>query len=108
MLLLQTYDYQGFKVVLTSATWFKKVLDPVFGHPEVKPYQSQLRRSIRTPEYVYQSIKDPRSKLFFHTITKSDFSSYFLVVVVKYVLELKGMVGYVSTVMINRRLPKRS
>lgn len=94
--------------MLSDDTWFHKLLDPVFGHPETKPYKTAMKAAIRNPEYVYASVRDSRSKLFFAKLDKGAFSGYFLVVVVKYVKEQTGMVGYVSTAMINRLLPKHN
>lgn len=101
-------DYNGVYVTLSEETWFKKLQDPIFGHPEVKPFLSQIKSAIKYPAFVYQSIRDPRSKLLFTEITKGIFASYFLLVVVKYVKERGKIVGYVSTVMINRKLAVKS
>lgn len=96
-------DYNQIPIILTKETWYKKLLDPIFGHPEIKPYLTQIKFVITNPDYVYQSIRDPRSKLFFAKIKRGNFASYFLVIVVKYVKEQEKVTGYVSTVMINRK-----
>ena len=101
-------DYSGVNVILSEVTWFKKLQDPIFGHPEVKPFLLNIKSTIKNPEIVYQSTRDKSSKLLYTEITKGTFSSYFLVVVVKYVKERKKTVGHVSTVMINRGVPKKS
>ncbi len=53
-------------------------------------------------------MRHPSSKLLFTKIRKGTFASYFLAVVVKYLKDQDMITGYVSTVMINRRLPKSS
>src|SRR3989344_5001103 len=93
-------------VILTKTTWQKKLLHPVFGHPEVKSFRNQMKQTIQDPDYIHQSIRDSRSKLFFSKIERGIFTSYYLCVVVKYVLEDQKTIGYISTVMINRKLPK--
>jgi hypothetical protein len=106
MVIFKVLDYHDITVILSHQTWYKKLLDPVFGHPEVESYLSHIKLSIQKPDYVYQSLKDHRSNLFFKKLSTSTFSRYYLVVVVKYVAEDKKTVGYISTVMINRKLPK--
>lgn len=107
-MLFTVKDFQDVSVVLSEDTWFKKLLNPIFGHPEVESYLSQLKKIIRKPDFVYQSRRDPRSKLFYKAnISKGKFLDCWLVVVVKYLQEQSGMHGYVSTVMFNRLLPKK-
>lgn len=101
-------NYENIPVILSSETWYKKLFDPTFGHPEVKPFLSQIKNTISYPDYVYQSLRDKKSKLLFTKIFKGIFISYFLCVVVKYIKEQNIIKGYVSTVMINRKLPKTS
>lgn len=105
-MILQVHDYSQTLVILSKTTWHNKLLDPIFGHPEVQPMLVQIKKTITKPDFVFQSIRDPRSKLFITKITHGEFISYFLVVVVKYVKEQNKNIGYVSTVMINRKLPK--
>lgn len=107
-MVFKVIDYKGLSVTLSNDTWSKKLIDPIFGHPEVKPFLSQIKTAIKEPDFVYQSVRDPRSKLFFFKIKRGSFASYFLVVVVKYIKENSKTVGYVSTAMINRGLPKTS
>ena len=105
-MIFKVLDYNQIPVILSKDTWYKKLLDPIFGHPEIKTYLVQIKFAIRNPDYVYASIFDYRSKLFIRKITNGKFASYFLVVVIKYVKEQNKTIGYVSTVMINRKLPK--
>ncbi|MBI2612039.1 hypothetical protein HYW54_04850 [Candidatus Gottesmanbacteria bacterium] len=107
-MIFRILDYSQTLVILSDATWYKKLMNPVFGHPEVKPLLSQIKLAISDPEYVYTSLYDTRSKLLARKIVRGEFASYFLVVVVKYVKEMHETVGYVSTVMIQRKLPKTS
>lgn len=107
-MLFRTVDHHRIPIVLTRSTWFEKILHPLFGHPEVKPYEEEIKHTIAHPDNVYQSIRDPRSTLHFYKMPTGEFASYFLVVVIKYIQEQETTVGYVSTVMINKRLPKAS
>ena len=76
-------DYQNIPVILSKETWYKKLLDPIFGHPEVKPYLTEIKRTVNEPQYVFQSIRDPRSKLFVSRIKSGKFLFFFLVVLKK-------------------------
>lgn len=107
-MIFKVLDNNKIPVILSKSTWFKKLLDPIFGHPEVKSFLPKIKTALKNPDYIYQSSRDPRSKLFFLIITRGIFSSFYLVVVVKYVKEQEKIIGYVSTVMINRKLPKIS
>lgn len=107
-MLFKVSDYQNTPVIFSKDTWQHKLLDPIFGHPEIKPFLSQIKSTIRNPENVYQSIRDTRSKLLCTKIQSGLYTSYFLVVVIKYIKEQGKIIGYVSTAMINRKLPKSS
>ncbi|HCS78126.1 TPA: hypothetical protein DIV55_00090 [Patescibacteria group bacterium] len=100
-------DYKGIRVVLTELTWKQKILDPIFGHPEVKPFCYQLGNIVKVPDFVYQSVRDMRSKLFFKKVIQGEFKNYYLCSVVKYVVEKNKPIGYILTVMINRELSKK-
>lgn len=107
-MLFTVKDYQGNLVSLSEKVWFKKLLDPMFGHPEVKSYLPEIKLTVRGPDFVYWSRRDPRSKLFYKAkVAKDKFLDCYLVVVVKYVQEADGLQGYISTVMFNRSLPKK-
>ncbi len=107
-MLFKAKDFQNVPVFLSKETWFKKLLDPIFGHPEVKPYLPKIKLTIKNPDFVYQSQRDSRSKLLYKAkVGKGKFLDCYLVVVIKYVKELSGLTGYVSTVMFNRLLSKK-
>ena len=108
-MLFKIPDYSGTYVILSKDTWNNKLLDPIFGHPEIRPYRKQIKQTITDPEFVYQSIWDTRCKLLLRRIGTGEFARHFLSVVVKYVTtENKEKIGYVSTIMINRKLPASS
>lgn len=107
-MLFKVQDYQNTVVILSKTTWYKKLLDPVFGHPEIKSFRTKIKTTLTDPDYIFQSIRDQRSKLYLTKITQGVFAFYFLVVVVKYIKERDKIIRYVSTVMINRKLPKTS
>ena len=103
-----TEDYEGVEVALGHSVWHDKILHPIRGHLEVKDYLDGMRLSVHSPEAVFASIRDPRSKLFYRSgLTTGRFARYWLVVVVKYVREPQGEMGYVSTAFISRDLKKR-
>lgn len=106
-MLFTVKDYQNRVVSLSKDSWFKKLLHPIFGHPETEPYFSKIKTVIAKPDIVYQSKRDIRSELFYKAkVGKGKFIDCYLVVVVKYVMEEEKIRGYVSTVMFNRMLPK--
>jgi len=106
--LISCIDRFGTQVHLSRETWFEKLLDPVFGHPEVKPYLKSVESALISPDFVFQS-RDPRSKLFFKLgIGRGLFTRCYFVVVVKYVIHKSKRTGFVSTIMFNRSLPKQS
>lgn len=100
-------DKDGNPVSLTKEVWFNKLLDPIKGHPEVKNYLSEIKLTIQDPDFIYQSIRDERSKLFYKSGSTIDkYKNCYILVVIKYVKEPSGIHGYVSTVMLTNRLKK--
>lgn len=107
-MLFRIQDYEGVEVVLEEAVWLHKILHPVLGHPEVKEYLEEIALTIQSPEAVYLSARDPRSRLYYRSdLTRGEFKNYWIVAVVKYVKEASGLKGYVSTAFISRELKKR-
>ncbi len=100
-------DYRDIIVNLSETTWYDKILDLIFGHPEVRAYSKEIRSAISQPDFVFKSVRDQRSKLFFRKLTRNFFSDYYLLVVVKYVKEIGRTVGYISTVFITDKLPNK-
>lgn len=101
-------DYSGTKVTLTKETWFKKLLDPVIGHLEVKSYLAEIGKTISAPDFVYQSKRDSRSKIFYKAwLTRGKFAKCFITVVVKYVAEKGKVQGFVSTTLLTTKLPRK-
>lgn len=107
-MLFKVKDNDGIQVVLSKSTWKDKLLHPIYGHPEVKPFLSIIKKTIKEPEFIYQSIRDSRSKLNLCQIFYGSNASYYLCVVIKYIKDKDQTNGYVSTVMITRKLPKTS
>ena len=100
-------DRNDIPVTLTRTTWFQKLLDPAKGHPEVKSYLSGIKETIQYPDFIYQSVRDPRSKLLYRAgLTSGKFARCYILAVVKYVQEPLGLHGYVSTVMLTDHLKK--
>ena len=82
-----TTDYEGTTVVLSTSTWRAKAGDGELGaHPEVSDYVNDVRRAIESPDLVFQSHRDPRSRILVRIGTgRGSFAGKHLVVVVKYV-----------------------
>ena len=98
-MLFTVKDFQKIPVSLSKETWFKKLLHPIFGHPEIEPYFSKIKSVVKKPDFVFQSVRDPRSKLFYKAkIGKGRFLDCYLVIVVKYVKEQSGLQGHISTI----------
>ena len=106
--ILGVRDYDGVEVILEKSVWHGKILHPALGHPEVKDYLNEIKLTVQSPEAVYASARDYRSRLFYRSgLTRGKFKNYWIVVVVKYPREPSGLKGYVSTAFIARSLKKR-
>jgi len=99
-------DPECIPVSLSEAVWYGKILHPVLGHPEIKPYLAEVKLTIEEPDYIYPSNRDVRSKLFYRAgLTKGFYEHCYIVVVVKYVPEVNGKVrGYVSTAFLTSQI----
>ena len=107
-ILLKTTDFDSNKVILTNDTWGDKLMHPIFGHPEIKPYFNKIESVISDPDVVFESFRDPRSRLFYKfNLGRGKLLDCYMVVVVKYIQENFEEVGYVSTAMFNKLLPKK-
>src|SRR5436853_3544108 len=95
----ETTDYEGTLVVLSQETWSTKAGNGEPGtHPEIKSYLADMRVAIESPDLVFQSTHDQRSRVFYKLQAgRDDFVGKHLVVIVKYVQEATGRRGYVST-----------
>ncbi|MGC8780718.1 MAG: hypothetical protein ACP5UQ_07630 [Anaerolineae bacterium] len=105
----ETLDYSNTPVALSRATWQAKAGDGGPGeHPEIQDYLDAVRITIEQPDLVFQSTRDPRSRLFYRlSIGRGRFTGKHLVVVVKYVIESAGIRGYVSTLYLSRTVYAR-
>ena len=62
----ETVDYSNTPVVLSRATWRAKAGNAGPGeHPEVRDYLEDARLTIEKPDFVFQSTRDKRSRLFY-------------------------------------------
>lgn len=100
----ETVDYGGTPVILSWATWRAKAGNNEPGeHPEIRDYLEDVQVTIQKPDLVFQSTRDPRSRLFYRlSVGRGRFAGKHLVVVVKYVAEPTGVRGYVSTLYLSR------
>ena len=100
----ETPDYAGTSVVLSRATWQAKAGNDTLGtHPEIRDYLRDVEAAIALPDLVFQSTHDSRTRLFYPLrVGRGDFAGKHLVVVVKYVQQVAGQRGYVSTVYLSR------
>ena len=105
----ETTDYQGTPVVFSRATWQAKVGNDGPGtHPEIGDYLEDVQAVIESPDRVFQSTRDERSRIFYKLHGGRDaFTGKHLVVVVKYVREAAGLRGYVSTAYLSRAVYSR-
>ncbi len=96
-------DYRGIPVRLSQSVWQDKILSSTpIGHPEVAPYEDILPKAIRQPDAVFRSTRREDTHLFYKLHV--DEAKHHIVIVVKYVFENRGRVGYVSTVYLTSKL----
>lgn len=102
-------DYEGTPVVLSRATWRSKAGNGGLGsHPEVRGYVDGVKATIESPDLVFQSTRDERSRIFYKLRAgKGAFAGKHLVVVIKYVQQAQGRRGYVSTIYLSRTIYSR-
>ena len=99
----QVKDFDSIKVSLSRLTWETKAGNGNIGsHPEIKDYLDDIKNTVQSPDLVFESTKDKRSKIFYKLKAGRDiFKDKHLVVVVKYVQE-HHVVGYISTMYLSR------
>jgi hypothetical protein len=72
-------------------------------HPEIRAYLEDVEAAIASPDLVFPSIRDTRTRLFYRLrVGRGDFDGKHLVLVVKYVQQVEGQRGYVSTIYLSR------
>jgi hypothetical protein len=100
----ETTDYAGTPVVLSRVTWRAKAGNDTLGtHPEIRGYLEDVEAAMASPDLVFQSTRDARTRLFYRLrVGRGDFIGKHLVVVVKYVQQAGGQRGFVSTVYLSR------
>lgn len=102
--LIETSDYEGMTVFLGRETWQTKIVE----HPEIQDYLVDVETTIQSPDLVFSSTRDERSRIFYRLYVGRDkWQDKHLVVVVKYVREETEMRGYVSTVYLSRAVYSR-
>lgn len=104
--IFQTTDYEGTHVLLSAATWHAKAGNAETGsHPEISDYLADIQKTIESPDLVFQSHRDPRSRIFYLLNAGRDtLDGKHLLVIVKYVQEIDGVYGYVSTIYLSRSI----
>ncbi|MGH8060287.1 MAG: hypothetical protein ACREOH_24125 [Candidatus Entotheonellia bacterium] len=102
--LFETIDYEGTPVVLRRVTWQAKAGNDTLGiHPEVRDYRKDVKDAIASPDLVFQSTRDARSRVCYRLrVGRGNFAGKHLVVVVKYVQQASSQRGYVSTIYLSR------
>ena len=93
--IFETVDYEGTPVVLSRATWHAEAGNDEPGtHPEIHDYQEDVQAAVRSPDLVFQSTRDERSRIFYRLNTgRGEFAGKHMIVVVKYVQESTGLRG---------------
>ena len=101
-------DKDNIPVTLSSEVWYHKLMHPIFGHLEVKPYLEEIKETIKNPDFIYRSIKDIRVQLLYKKgLIKGKYAHCYILAVVKYVEEVEGKHGYVSTIMIPNNVKRK-
>lgn len=96
-------DYGGIPVRLSRSVWEDKILsDSPIGHPEVVTHTDILPEAIQRPDVVFCSTRRLDTHLFYKLHV--DEGKHHIVIVVKYVIENKCRVGYVTTVYLTGKL----
>ena len=80
--IFETLDYSDTPVVLSGTTWQAKAGNGGPGeHPEVRDYLGAVRVTIEKPDLVFQSTRDPHSRLFYRlSVGRGHFAGKHLVV----------------------------
>jgi len=76
-----TSDVFGYSVTLSQSTWNNHIIS---GHPEMIGNETATQRTIENPQYVYQSIRNADSKVFFAKTAESSYPQIYTSVVVDY------------------------
>lgn len=105
----ETLAYEGMPVVLSRGTWQAKAGNDAPGdHPEIRGYLEDMKAAIESPDLVFRSTRDERSKIFYHLRAgRGEFAGKHLVVIVTYVQQARGQRGYVSTAYLSRAVYSR-
>jgi hypothetical protein len=105
-IVFQVSDYKGIMVTLSREVWEDKITAPhPGGHPEVVPYLDEIQKAIAAPDVVIESAHRQDVQLFYRLgVGVGRYDGLHVVVVVKYVQEVEGVQGYVSTVYLTRKL----
>lgn len=102
--LLETTDYEGMPIFLARGTWETKIVE----HPEIADYLEDVEKTIRSPDLVFSSTRDERSRIFYRLyVGREKWKDKHLVVVVKYVQENNEKRGFVSTMYLSRAVYSR-
>ncbi|MEZ4528828.1 MAG: hypothetical protein R2941_23195 [Desulfobacterales bacterium] len=105
--MFETVDYQGTPVVLSKSTWYTKAGSETADgtHPEIRDYLEDIKLAIASPDIVFQSSRDERSRIFCKIgAGRNEFEGKHLAVIVKYVYNFGEPRGYVSTIYITRSI----
>jgi hypothetical protein len=107
--IFETIDYEGTPIVLSQTTWHAKAGNDESGsHPEIRDYLKEVRTTIASPDLVFQSTRDERSRIFYRlSVGRGSLAGKHIVVVVKYVQETIGKRGYIGTIYLSRTVYSR-
>ncbi|NCO36978.1 MAG: hypothetical protein GW893_24360 [Armatimonadetes bacterium] len=87
----QTTDHEGTPVILSRATWETKAGNGGIGdhpEPEIRDYLREVRGVVERPDLVFQSTRDPRSRVLYKLgAGRGEFAGKHLTVIVKYTRE---------------------
>jgi hypothetical protein len=105
-IVFQVVDYNGITVTLSREVWEEKILSSEpGGHPEVAPYLDEIQKAITEPDVALESTRRRDTQILYRLgVGVGRYKGLHIVTVVKYVQEMEGARGYVSTVYLTRKL----
>lgn len=87
------------EIILLRSTWEEHVLNPEFGHPELRGYELYAKEAIEAPNLIVQSAKVPTSDIYIKLGAIPVYLHLYLRIPVNFA---DDKYGKVSTVMLTR------
>lgn len=101
--LFEVRDVFDTSVTLTRRRWLEHIIPPT-RHPEMVNYLDEVKQAIVSPDFVYRSVKNDVTKLFYRLNPRTGrYQGLLVVVVVRYSEEEGQQVGSVRTAYFTRQ-----